>query len=73
MRHVSIVSEHDLQVLDTVRIGVPFAFEGFLHDGRLSLLNLEDTALDGPGYLPQALSDTSLRDKNGPPTMKCVT
>ena len=39
-RRASVVSEHDLQVFDALRVSISLAFEGFFHDRRLPLLDL---------------------------------
>ena len=53
LNHSSLF-EHDLQVLDTLRIPVPLALEGLLDDRRFPLLDLDDAAFDGPSNLVHA-------------------
>ena len=50
----SVVTEHDLEVLDALRVTVPLALEGLLDDRRFPLLDLDDAAFDGPSNLVHA-------------------
>ncbi len=49
--NVPVIAKHNLEILDAVWITVAFAFERFLDDGGLPLLNLQDTPFDSPGNL----------------------
>ena len=65
----SVLAEHDPEVLEAVRIA--FASEGLLDDGSLSLLNFEDSVLDGVGYLANV--SIHLEGTRRQLTMKCLT